>query len=53
MIGLALYVGMLIGALTALALVTAIGWEATVLIVCASSAAVLFVAAVSETQRQG
>ena len=52
-IGLALYVGMLIGALTALALVTAIGWEATVLIVCASSAAVLFVAAVSETQRQG
>ncbi len=44
-------VGMLIGAIAAVALVSAIGWEATVLIVCAGSATVLFVAAVSETRR--
>jgi predicted MFS family arabinose efflux permease len=50
-IGFAVYVGMLLGAIAALALVTAIGWEATVLIVCAGSAALLFVAAVSETRR--
>jgi len=49
-IGLAIYVGMLSGALAALALVSAIGWEATVLIVCATSATVLFVAAVSESR---
>ncbi len=49
-IGLAIYVGMLLGALAALALVSAIGWEATVLIVCASSATVLFIAAVSESR---
>ena len=49
-IGLAVYVGMLLGAVAALALVSAIGWEATVLIVCASSATVLFIAAVSESR---
>jgi MFS family permease len=49
-IGLAIYLGMLIGALAALALVTTIGWEATVLIVCACSASVLFIAAVSESR---
>jgi MFS family permease len=50
-IGLATYVGMLLGAVAALALVSAIGWEATVLIVCAISAGVLFVAALSESGR--
>jgi predicted MFS family arabinose efflux permease len=49
-IGLAVYMGMLLGAVAALALVSAIGWEATVLIVCASSATVLFIAAVSESR---
>jgi MFS family permease len=49
-IGLAVYTGMLLGALAALALVSAIGWEATVLIVCAASATVLFIAAVSESR---
>jgi len=43
-------VGMLIGALAALALVSTIGWEATVLIVCACSASVLFIAGVSESR---
>lgn len=52
-IGLAIYVGMLLGAVAALALVSAIGWEATVLIVCAASATVLFIAAVSESRRPG
>jgi predicted MFS family arabinose efflux permease len=52
-ISLAIYVGMLLGALAALALVSAIGWEATVLIVCASSATVLFIAAVSESRAPG
>jgi predicted MFS family arabinose efflux permease len=51
-IGFSVSVGMLIGAVTAVALVTAIGWEATVLIVCAGSATLLFVAAVSESRRQ-
>ncbi len=50
-LGFAVYVGMLVGAIAAAALVTAIGWEATVLIVCATSASVLFVAAVSEAGR--
>ncbi len=51
-IGFSVSVGMLIGAVTAVALVTTIGWEATVLIVCAGSATLLFVAAVSESRRQ-
>ena len=50
-LGLAVYVGMLAGAIAAAALVSAIGWEATVLTVCATSACVLFVAAVSEAGR--
>jgi len=50
-LGFAVYVGMLVGAIAAAALVTSIGWEATVLIVCATSASVLFVAAVSEAGR--
>jgi MFS family permease len=50
-IGFSVSVGMLLGAVAAVALVSAIGWEATVLIVCAGSATVLFVAAVSETRR--
>jgi len=50
-LGFAVYAGMLVGAIVAAALVSTIGWEATVLIVCASSASVLFVAAVSEAGR--
>jgi predicted MFS family arabinose efflux permease len=44
----AISTGMVIGAVTATALVEAVGWEGTVLIVCACSAVFLFVAAVSE-----
>ncbi len=50
-IGFAIYVGMLVGAVATAALVGSIGWEATVLIVCATSAAAMFVAAVSETAK--
>jgi MFS family permease len=47
------YLGMLVGAIAALSLVSAVGWEATVLVVCAAGAALLFVAAVSETGSAG
>jgi hypothetical protein len=47
------YLGMLLGAIAALSLVGAIGWEATVLIVCAVGATLLFVTAVSETRPAG
>lgn len=40
----AMYVGMLLGALAALGLVGALGWQATVLVVCAGSVAVLMAA---------
>jgi MFS family permease len=42
------YVGMLLGAIAAVALVGPLGWEPTLLIVCAVGATVLFVTAVSE-----
>lgn len=42
------YLGMLLGAIAAIALVQPLGWEATVLIVCAVGALLLFVTAVSE-----
>ncbi len=42
------YLGMLLGAIAAVSLVQPLGWEATVLIVCAAGATVLFVTAVSE-----
>lgn len=45
------YVGMLLGAIAAVCMVGPLGWEPTVLIVCAVGAAVLFVAAVSESRR--
>lgn len=50
-IGFAIYVGMLLGAVAALALVQALGWESTVLTVCAASATLLFFTAVSEGRR--
>jgi predicted MFS family arabinose efflux permease len=50
-IGFAVYVGMLLGALGALALVQPLGWESTVLTVCAASATLLFFTAVSEERR--
>ncbi len=43
------YGGMLLGAIAALALVQPLGWQATVLIVCAVGATFLFFTAVSET----
>ncbi|MGA8521665.1 MAG: MFS transporter [Candidatus Dormiibacterota bacterium] len=42
------YLGMLLGAIAAVLLVQPLGWEATVLIVCAVGATLLFVTAVSE-----
>jgi MFS family permease len=42
------YVGMLLGAIAAVSLVGPLGWEPTVLIVCAVAAALLFVTAVSD-----
>jgi MFS family permease len=42
------YLGMLIGAIAAVSLVQPLGWEATVLIVCAVGATLLFATAVSE-----
>ena len=42
------YLGMLLGAIAAVSLVQPLGWEATVLIVCAVGATLLFVTAVSE-----
>ena len=42
------YLGMLIGAIAAVCLVQPLGWQATVLIVCALGAMLLFVTAVSE-----
>jgi MFS family permease len=42
------YVGMLLGAIAAVSLVGPLGWEASLLIVCAVGATVLFVTAVSE-----
>ena len=50
-IGFAVYVGMLLGAVSALALVEPLGWESTVLTVCAASATLLFFTAVSEGRR--
>jgi predicted MFS family arabinose efflux permease len=50
-IGFAVYVGMLLGALGALVLVQPLGWESTVLVVCAASATLLFFTAVSEGRR--
>lgn len=44
----ALNTGMLLGAIAAVSLVQPLGWEATVLIVCAVGATVLFVTALSE-----
>lgn len=49
----AVYLGMLLGAIAALSLVQPLGWQSTVLIVCAVGAAVLFVAAVSEGSQSG
>ena len=43
----AMYIGMLIGAIAALALVQPLGWEATVLIVCAGAFVLLIVATVT------
>ena len=40
--------GMLLGAIAAVSLVQPLGWESTVLIVCAPGATLLFVTAVSE-----
>lgn len=45
----AAYLGMLFGAIAAVSLVQPLGWEATVLIVCAVGATLLFVTAVSES----
>jgi len=42
------YLGMLLGAIAAVSLVQPLGWESTVLIVCAAGATLLFVTAVSE-----
>jgi predicted MFS family arabinose efflux permease len=42
------YLGMLLGAIAAACLVQPLGWEATVLIVCAVGSVLLFVTAVSE-----
>jgi len=50
-LGFAIYVGMLLGAVTALSLVQPLGWESTVLVVCAASATLLFFTAVSEGRR--
>jgi len=44
----ALYIGMLLGAIAAVSLVQPLGWQATVLTVCAASATLLFFTAVSE-----
>jgi predicted MFS family arabinose efflux permease len=52
-IGFAVYLGMLVGAVVAAALVSTIGWEATVLIVCAGSATLLFTVGVSEGRHPG
>jgi predicted MFS family arabinose efflux permease len=50
-IGFSVYVGMLLGAVAALSLVQPLGWESTVLVVCATSAALLFFTGVSEGRR--
>jgi MFS family permease len=50
-IGFAIYVGMLAGAVAALALVQPLGWQSTVLVVCAASATLLFFTGVSEGRR--
>jgi len=50
-IGFAIYVGMLAGAVATLALVQPLGWQSTVLVVCAASATLLFFTAVSEGRR--
>ena len=47
------YLGMLLGAVAAVSLVQPLGWEATVLIVCAVGATLLFVTAVSESRPAG
>jgi MFS family permease len=49
----ALFSGMLLGAIAAVSLVRALGWQSTVLIVCASGATLLFVTAVSEAGPEG
>jgi MFS family permease len=45
----ALNTGMLLGAIAAVSLVRPLGWQSTVLIVCAVGAALLFITAVSES----
>ncbi|MHB8489507.1 MAG: MFS transporter [Candidatus Dormibacteria bacterium] len=47
------YLGMLLGAIAAVCLVQPLGWESTVLIVCAAGATLLFVTAVSEGGEPG
>lgn len=50
-IGFAISIGMLLGAVAALSLVQSLGWQSTVLTVCAASATLLFFTAVSEGRR--
>jgi MFS family permease len=47
------YLGMLLGAIAAVSLVQPLGWEATLLIVCAVGATLLFGTAVSESRPAG
>jgi predicted MFS family arabinose efflux permease len=47
------YLGMLLGAIAAASLVQSFGWEATVLIVCALGATLIFITAVSESSGPG
>jgi MFS family permease len=47
------YLGMLLGAIAAASFVQSFGWEATVLIVCALGATLIFVTAVSESSGPG
>jgi MFS family permease len=47
------YLGMLFGAIAAVSLVQPLGWEATVLIVCAVGATLLFATAVTEGRTPG
>jgi len=45
------YVGMLLGAIAAVSLAQSLGWESSVLVVCAVGAMLLFVTAVSESHQ--
>ena len=47
------YLGMVLGAVAAVSLVQPLGWESTVLIVCAVGATLLFITAVSESDQPG